>query len=255
MGHTPSHYFITGVSAGIGRSLAIALCQAGHKVSGIARRADKLQALEEAYEGFYAIPCDVSDKQAVSEAVSAAKEKFGPIDVLIPNAGIYIPDEKAEIDIASFESHMAVNYMASIYCLADILPDMKARRSGHVALMASVAGYRGLPRSLAYGPTKAALINLGEALRFDLANTGVKIQIICPGFVETDATAVNDFVMPDIISADKAAEEIIKGLARSDFEIAFPKGFARRMKWLKYLTNDIYYRIVSHATNQQKRQK
>lgn len=242
------HYFITGVSAGIGRALVEALVSRGHKVSGVARRADKLKALEENQPLFKGFVCDVGDKAAVQKAVAAAKQHFGPIDVLIPNAGIYIPDEKGVIDVASFEGHMQVNYMASIYCLNECLPDMIAAQKGHVALMASVAGYRGLPRSLAYGPTKAALINLGEALRFDLKDSGVKIQIICPGFVETQATAVNDFAMPDIISPAQAADEILKGLDQRKFEIAFPNRFARKMKWLKLLSNDIYFKLVSQAT-------
>ena len=242
------HYFITGVSAGIGKALVETLCAQGQRVSGVARRGDRLAEIEASNPQFAGYVCDVSDRQALSGAVAKAIAHFGAIDVLIPNAGIYIPDQKAVIDVASFESHMQVNYMATIYCLAEILPDMIAAKSGHVALMASVAGYRGLPRSSAYGPTKAALINLGEALRFDLKDSGVKIQIICPGFVETDATKVNDFAMPDIISPAAAADEICQGLASQRFEIAFPKSFAKKMKWLKWLPNDIYFKLVSKAT-------
>ena len=242
------HYFITGVSSGIGKALALRLLSQGHTVSWVARRADRLAEIAENNAHFTPIICDVGDKQAVQNAVLEAKEANGAIDVLIPNAGIYIPDKKAVIDIASFESHMQVNYMASVYCLAEIMPDMLARNSGHIALMASVAGYRGLPRSAAYGPSKAALINLAEALRFDLKDSAVKVQVICPGFVETEATSVNEFAMPDIISAEKAADEIINGLAQETFEIAFPKRFARKMKWLKILSNDIYFKIVSAAT-------
>ena len=242
------HYFITGVSAGIGQALAEKLTAKGHFVSGVARRKDRLDDLSERLSNFHGIECDVADKAQVADAVGQAVEVFGPITVLIPNAGIYIPDKKGEIDVASFERHMQVNYMASIYCLAEILPSMKATGAGHVALMASVAGYRGLPRSSAYGPTKAALINLGEALRFELEGTGVKVQIICPGFVDTEATSVNDFDMPDIITADEAADNIITGLQQNSFEIAFPKRFARKMKWLKLLSNDIYYAIVSKST-------
>ena len=244
------HYFITGVSAGIGRALVEALCQQGHHVSGVARRAAKLAELEADWPSFKGYECDVGDHSKIKAVIETAIKENGPIDVLIPNAGIYVPDKPAQIDVASFESHMQINYMASIYCLEAILPSMLARGKGHIALMASVAGYRGLPKSLAYGPTKAALINLGESLRFDLAKTGVKIQIICPGFVETDATSVNDFVMPDLITAKQAADEIIKGLARSQFEIAFPKRFARKMKWLTLLSNDVYYKLVSKATGQ-----
>mgnify|MGYP000120042477 CR=1 FL=1 len=242
------HYFITGVSAGIGMALAKTLCAQGHKVTGLARRADRLNEMAQTLPHFNGIVCDVGDKGAVAKAVAQAKVDMGPIDVLIPNAGIYIPDAKGVIDVASFEAHMQVNYMASIYCIAEILPDMLAAKSGHIALMASVAGYRGLPRSTAYGPTKAALINLGEALRFDLHKTGVKVQIICPGFVETEATAVNDFEMPDLISAQQAANEIIKGLQQNQFEIAFPRRFARKMQWLKWLSNDMYFKLVSKAT-------
>lgn len=242
------HYFITGVSSGIGKALALRLLSQGHKVSGVARRAEKLVEIAETNSGFLPITADVGDKQAVHDAVIKAKEAHGAIDVLVPNAGIYMPDKKAEIDIASFEAHMQVNYMASVYCVAEILPDMLARNSGHIALMASVAGYRGLPRSTAYGPTKAALINLAEALRFDLKDSAVKIQVICPGFVETEATAVNDFAMPDIITASQAADEIMRGLSDDRFEIAFPRRFARKMKWLKLLSNDIYFKIVSAAT-------
>ena len=242
------HYFITGVSAGIGEALVNKLTAKGHFVSGVARRTERLDALAQSCPNFNGITCDVSDRAQVAEAVRQAKQAFGPIDVLIPNAGIYIPDQKGEIDVVSFETHMQVNYMAAIYCLAEILPDMKAAGAGHIALMASVAGYRGLPRSSAYGPTKAALINLGEALRFELQGTGLKIQIICPGFVDTEATAVNDFTMPDIISADEAADTIIAGLRQNQFEIAFPKRFARKMKWLKYLSNDMYFSIVSKST-------
>ena len=242
------HYFITGVSAGIGKALVEALCAKGHKVSGVARRQDRLSELENAHDGFKGYACDVTDKDAITDVITKAKAHFGAIDVLIPNAGIYIPDEPDKIDVLSFEKHMQVNYLATIYCLAGILPDMKVRNKGHIALMASVAGYRGLPRSLAYGPTKAALINLGEALRFDLAKSDIKIQIICPGFVETEATAVNDFEMPDLITAERAADEILRGLQSSHFEIAFPKGFARKMKWLKFMSNDMYFSLVSKAT-------
>ena len=245
---TVKHYFITGVSSGIGYALASRLCRDGHNVSGVARRDAQLSALEAAHPTFKGYVCDVTDKDALNKAVAGAKAQFGAIDVLIPNAGIYIPQNKTVIDIAAFQKHIDVNYMAVISCLAAILPDMVKRNSGHIALMASVAGYRGLPRSSAYGPTKAAIINLGEALRFDLADTKIKLQTICPGFVETEATAVNDFEMPELITAEQAADEICLGLAGNQFEIAFPKSFARKMKWLKLMPTDMYFSLVKRMT-------
>ena len=242
------HYFITGVSSGIGYALAQKLCRDGHKVSGVARRKAQLASLETESANFKGYICDVTDKKALDKAVKEAKAQFGAVDVLIPNAGIYIPQDKSVIDIEAFQKHIDVNYMAVISCLAAILPDMMERNSGHIALMASVAGYRGLPRSSAYGPTKAAIINLGEALRFDLADTKIKLQIICPGFVETEATAVNDFEMPELITAKQAADEICRGLASNQFEIAFPKSFARKMKWLKIMPTDMYFSLVKRMT-------
>ena len=242
------HYFITGVSSGIGYALVEKLCRDGHKVSGVARRQSQLDKLENHHESFKGFACDVTDKEALHIAVKEAEAHFGAIDVLIPNAGIYIPQDKAVIDIAAFQKHIDVNYMAVISCLAAVMPQMIERNQGHIALMASVAGYRGLPRSSAYGPTKAAIINLGEALRFDLADTNIKLQIICPGFVETEATAVNDFEMPELITAERAAIEICRGFATNQFEIAFPKSFARKMKWLKWMPTDMYFSLVKRMT-------
>ncbi|MGC6530102.1 MAG: SDR family NAD(P)-dependent oxidoreductase [Candidatus Puniceispirillaceae bacterium] len=242
------HYFITGVSSGIGLALTEQLVQAGHNVSGMARRGDRLATLSDRFDDFYAVTGDVTDEAQMTDAVKKAQAHHGAIDVFIPNAGLYIPSPANEIAVSDFAQHMAVNYMGVVNGLAAILPAMQATGRGHIALMASVAGYRGLPRSAAYGPTKAALINLGEALRFDLQGSGVKIQIICPGFVETEATAVNDFAMPDIISSEEAARQIIQGLGQDKFEIAFPKSFARKMKWLKWLPNDTYFNIVKKIT-------
>lgn len=242
------HYFITGVSSGIGYALVERLCRNGHKVSGVARRQSQLEKLEKQHDNFKGFVCDVTDRDALEGAFSDARAHYGAIDVLIPNAGIYIPQDKAVIDITAFQKHIDVNYMAVINCLAAVMPEMIERNQGHIALMASVAGYRGLPRSSAYGPTKAAIINLGEALRFDLADTNIKIQIICPGFVETEATAVNDFEMPELITAERAANEICQGLASSQFEIAFPKSFARKMKWLKWMPTDMYFSLVKRMT-------
>ena len=116
---------------------------------------------------------------------------------------------------------MAVNYMGVVNALAPVIRSMVARKTGHIAITSSVAGWRGLPKSAAYGPTKAALISLAESLYFDLTPKGIKVQVICPGFVESEATAVNDFDMPHLISASRAATYILDGLGSSDFSIEF----------------------------------
>ena len=138
--------------------------------------------------------------------------------------------------------------MGVVHGLAPIIPRMVDRRSGHLVIMASVSGWMGLPKAAAYGPTKAALISLAESLWFDLNPQGIKVQVVNPGFVETEATAVNDFEMPGLMSADAAANALIKGMESNDFEITFPKGFTRMMRMLKYLPYGIYFNLVSKRT-------
>ena len=133
------------------------------------------------------------------------------------------------------------------------MPAMTTRKAGHIAFMASVAGYRGLPRSAAYGPTKAAVQNLAESIYFDLAPKGIKIQLINPGFVETEATAVNDFIMPDLISSQTAAKLLLEGLGSDRFEIAFPKRFVRKMKWLRMLPANSYLKLIAKFTGHSSR--
>lgn len=138
--------------------------------------------------------------------------------------------------------------MGVVHGLAPVLPLMVERRSGQVVIMASVSGWIGLPKAAAYGPTKAALISLAESLWFDLTPQGIKVQVVNPGFVETEATAVNDFEMPGLISANDAADALIKGMATSEFEITFPKGFTRMMRMLKHLPYKTYFNLVSKRT-------
>lgn len=238
------HYFITGASSGIGRALAVSLAKAGHKVSATARRTDKLAELANDYPTIQPITCDVTDSVSVKDAVQTAKTYNGQIDIAVLNAGIYVPQDARHMTVDPYIDHMDVNYFGVIRCIEALLPDMVANKQGHLALMASVAGYRGLPRAAAYSPTKAAIISLAESMMFDLQNSGIKLQVINPGFVETEATNVNDFEMPDIISAELAAKNIQAGLLSQKFEIAFPRAFVRKMRFLKFLPASIYFRLM-----------
>lgn len=242
------HLFITGASSGIGHSLAERMAKAGWRVTAIARRADKLDSLSAQYPSISACAADVTDASQIKNAVQKATATHGPVDLAILNAGIYIPASLENFSTDLFARHMQVNYMGVIHCLDCLIPAMLERGSGHLALMGSVAGYRGLPRSAAYGPTKAALQNLAESLYFDLHPRGIKLQIINPGFVETEATAVNDFVMPDLITSEAAAEHIEKGLNTDEFEISFPKSFVRKMKFMRLLPVMQYLKMTARLT-------
>jgi len=245
------HLLVTGASSGIGASLSLLMAEQGYRISACSRRLPRLQALQEKNHRITPIEMDVSDYASVQLALAKAKAENGAVDIAVLNAGIYQPVNAAEFDLAAYNRHIAVNYTGILHCLDGLIPAMIARKTGHIAFMASVAGYRGLPRSSAYGPSKAAVQNLAESVYFDLAPKGIKIQIINPGFVETEATAVNDFVMPDLISSDEAARLVLKGLRSDAFEIAFPKRFVRKMKWLRLLPAKSYLKLMAKFTNHQ----
>ena len=243
-----THYFITGASAGIGAALAKKLNADKHHVSAVARRADRLAALEQATDYFCGYQADVRDASAMAAAVDTSFKTYGPIDVAILNAGIYVPQDGCQISPSIYAEHMDVNYMGVVNGLAAIVPQMLAARGGQIVIISSVAGWRGLPKAAAYGPTKAALISLAESLYFDLTRKNIKIQIMCPGFVDTEATAVNDFDMPNLLSAETAADHIIAGMQSDVFSHAFPKSFTRKLKFLKYLPDRLYFALVKKQT-------
>ena len=243
-----AHYLVTGTSSGIGAALCTRLIQEGHEISGIARRKSQLGSSTKKLDLFHGYQSDVVDATGLRETIDTAVSNTGPIDVAILNAGIYQPQDGTRIDPQIYANHMKINYLGVVNALAAIVPDMVRARRGHIAIVSSVAGWRGLPKSAAYGPTKAALISLAESLYFDLTPKGVKLQIICPGFVESEATAINDFEMPDLISAGKAADKIIEGMKGTDFSINFPKSFTRKMGLLRFLPDRLFFRVVGKQT-------
>jgi NAD(P)-dependent dehydrogenase (short-subunit alcohol dehydrogenase family) len=148
--------------------------------------------------------------------------------------------------------HQQVNYVGALYLLDALLPQLlaqaRAGQGGHLSLVSSVAGYRGLPKSLAYGPTKAALTHLAQTLYLDLHPLGLGVSVVNPGFVATPLTAQNEFRMPALITPDQAAEEMLRGWARGEFEIHFPKRFTRVLKTLGLLPDGPYFAAVRRAT-------
>jgi NADP-dependent 3-hydroxy acid dehydrogenase YdfG len=243
-----SHYFITGASAGIGAALAKMLTDEGHAVSAVARRKQRLAAIENSTDLFRGYAVDVRDADAIAATITSSHDTFGPVDVAILNAGVYVPQDGKYIEPGVYADHMNINYMGVVNALAAVVPKMLAAGRGHIILISSVAGWRGLPKAAAYGPTKAALISLAESLYFDLTPKNIKIQVICPGFVDTEATAVNDFDMPDLMSAETAAKYIISEMKNDTFLVSFPKSFTRKMKFLKHLPDRLYFSLVGKQT-------
>ncbi|NBQ86819.1 MAG: SDR family NAD(P)-dependent oxidoreductase [Betaproteobacteria bacterium] len=239
--------WIVGASTGIGRATAALLHARGAQVFVSARNVDSLNQFVADHPGAVALPLDATDAPAVREAAQRIAQT-APLDAAVYCAGHYKPMRATALDLGQMLQHEQVNYVGALYMLDAVLPGMLARGSGHVSLVSSVAGYRGLPQSLAYGPTKAALISLAETLYVDLRDEGIAVSLISPGFVETPLTAQNEFHMPALITAEQAAQEIVAGWAHGDFEIHFPRRFTRWMKLLRLLPYRLYFPLVRRFT-------
>lgn len=242
--------WLTGASSGIGEALVEPLVAAGARVAVSARRADVLDQLVARHGAGHvlSVPVDVTDRAAVHAAAATITAAWGGIDLALFNAGTHIPVSGARLRAEDFDALIRVNYLSVIYGLEAVLPAMLARGQGHVAGVASVAGYRGLPTAAAYGASKAACIHALEAVRFDLAPRGIDVTIINPGFVRTPLTDRNTFHMPGLIEADAAAQLIVRGLQQRRKEIHFPATFSWTMKLLRVLPYPLYERLVARTT-------
>ena len=239
--------WLVGASSGIGRATAHALHAQGAKVIVSARSQPALDSFAAEHAGARVLALDASDAASVA-AAAQAEFAGGPLDLVLYCAGHYKEMRATQFDLADMLRHNQVNYVGALYVLAAVLPHFLARKSGHISLVSSVAGYRGLPQGLAYGPTKAALINLAETLYVDLKDSQIGVSLICPGFVETPLTAQNKFAMPGLIKPEKAAEEILRGWAKGQFEIHFPKRFTFFMKALALLPPVLYFPVIRKFT-------
>ena len=239
--------WLVGASTGIGLALAQRLHTLGATVIVSARQIEALKAFVRDHPGSIALPLDVTDRAAVRRTAGAALAD-GPLDLVCYCAGHYHPMRATAMDLQDMLRHHEVNTVGALHVLDAITPGMLARQQGHISLVSSVAGFRGLPQSLAYGPTKAALINLAETLYLDLQPLGLGVSVINPGFVDTPLTAGNDFHMPALISPDEAAQAIVKGWSHGEFEIHFPKRFTRVMKLLRLLPYRLYFALVRRIT-------
>ena len=230
--------WIVGASSGIGAAVARELVTRGAKVAISARRTDQLH--EVAGDDMLVVPADVTDAGSLGAAASRIRDELGPTDLAVLAAGYWKQMDPRSWDTGVFDRHLQVNLTGMSNSIAAVLPDMLARRSGVIAGVSSVAGYRGLAGAEAYGATKAGQINLLESLRVHVAKTGVRVTTVCPGFVRTELTAGNRFPMPFMIEADAAARYICDGLERERTEIVFPARMALLMKASRFVPNRVW---------------
>ncbi len=240
--------WLIGASTGIGEALASALHARGARVALSARSADKLEAFAQQHAGSLALVADVLDAAQLAQAQQRLLAAWGRVDLVVYCAGSYTAMRADSFDLRSATAQLQVNYQGALNLLAALLPRLLAQGGGHLSLVSSVAGFRGLPKALAYGPAKAALIQLAETLFLDLRPRGIGVSVVCPGFVATPMTAQNEFAMPALQTPTQAADAILAGWAAGDFEIHFPKRFTRFVKLLKYLPYRWYFWAVRRGT-------
>jgi NAD(P)-dependent dehydrogenase (short-subunit alcohol dehydrogenase family) len=244
--------WLVGASTGIGRATAHALHAAGARVVVSARGREALESFVAEHPRSDAMVLDATDRTAMHDAAARIVSVHGQIDLAMYCAGTYAAMRATAFDLDVALRHVQVNYEGALVMLDAVLPQLQRQaqsgRGGHISLVSSVAGFRGLPQSLAYGPTKAALINLAETLYLDLQPLGLGVSVVNPGFVETPLTAQNQFRMPALISPEEAARQILRGWRDGDFEIHFPKRFTGWLKAMRHLPYGLYFAAVRRST-------
>lgn len=240
--------WVIGASTGIGAETARLLLEKGARVALSARRVEALQVVANGHENALVVPLDIVEHASVLSARDEIKQQWHGFDLVLVVAGTYNEMRADTFDLAVANQLLDMNIHGVFNCLDAVLPGLLAQGSGGIGIVASVAGFRGLPKALVYGPSKAALINLCESLYLDLHSRGIAVYLINPGFVETPLTAANDFKMPALISARTAAQKLVYGLERGQFHIHFPRRFTNWLRLARLLPYRLYFWLIRKGT-------
>ena len=236
---------IVGASHGIGESLSYKLSDYFANIALVARSMDKLSALENKLNtNAFSIKCNIESESEVEKLGNILKEKWQHIDLVLYCVGTYEPMNIKNFSLEQALNITHINFDGFLKVLNILRPWINAKKLHHLAVISSVSSYFGMPNSLCYGASKAALSHLVESLYYELSNYGAKVQLINPGFVKTRLTEKNKFSMPSIISPEKAAKIIVKKLAKKRFEIAFPATFVLILKCMKLLPFSLRQNIL-----------
>lgn len=234
-------YWIIGASEGLGRAIAIELGKNRASLIVSARNQSRLDALLKILpKGSKAIALDVADKASVRNAL----EMTGGIDGVIFAAGAYWPMKSEEWDQDRVETMLEVNFLGAARCLGPIVKRFAKRDFGHIVVIGSLSGFRGLRGAVGYGASKAGLMHLTESIHADLHRTNVKVQLVNPGFVKTRLTDKNDFEMPFIMTAEQAAKEVVSAMRSQRFQSNFPRVFSWVFRGANFLPAWIYFKIM-----------
>ena len=246
--------WITGGSTGIGKALAEKFASKGWNVAISARRENLLKEISDSHENIHEFPLDVTDKIKCKEVFEQIKNKFESVDMCFFSTGTWDPKKEKDIDVEQIENVFKVNFFGTLNSIKAVEEYFKNRKKGTISIVSSIAGYRGLPNSTGYGPSKSALNNLAESLYFDFKRSNVRVCLISPGFIKTPMTDKNDFKMPFLKTTEYAAEKIYDGLINKKvFEIHFPKTLTLILKIFSFLPSTIYFGLISKMTKYQKK--
>jgi len=244
MSQNQKKIWITGASSGIGKAVAEKFASEGWKVAVSARRKELLDELAK-NPNIKSFPLDVTNRSQINEVFKNIIEEFGDLDLCLFSSGTYEPKDEKSIDPDKIKHVMNVNFLGVIDCVKSVENYFKNRKFGHISIVSSIAGYRGLTNSSGYGPSKAALTNFTESIYFDFKKFGIRVSVVSPGFIKTPLTDKNEFPMPFLKTSEYAAEKIFNGLVKGNaFEIHFPKGLTFTLKFLRILPYRLYLFLV-----------
>jgi len=237
--------WITGASSGIGKALAIKFANEGWQVAASARRENLLQELNSNNSNIHSFPLDVKDESTAKKVFQDIVKKFEAVDICVFCTGIHDPESEKKLSNEKIREIMETNFFGTVNCIMAVNAYFRERKNGHISIVSSVAGYRGLPAASGYCASKAALTSLAESLFFDFKRYNVRVSLISPGFIKTPLTDKNKFPMPMIKSSEYAAQKMFIGLTKKNtFEIHFPKTFTIMVKLLKIMPNWLFFWLV-----------
>lgn len=235
-------YWLVGASDGLGAALAQRLSRAGAEVVLSARSKDKLEALADSLPGkAEVVTLDVADAQSVADAAKAV----GQIDGIVYLAGVYWPFGAKDWNAEQATEMADVNFTGLMRVMGQVVPEMVARDAGHIVITSSLTGYRGLGGSIGYTASKAGTMSLAECMYADLRKTGVKVQVVNPGFIKTRLTDKNDFKMPFLMEPEDAAREVFEHMNSDKFKKSFPFAMSLVFRASQFLPDWLYFRSFS----------
>ena len=249
MSNDQKKVWVTGASSGIGKAVAEKFAKENWKVAISARREELLNEIAKK-DNIFSYPLDVTNQNKTQETFNKILKDFGDIDLCIFSSGTYERKSEKGLDVNNIKTVMEVNFLGVVGCVKTVQDYFQNKKSGHISIVSSPVGYRGLPKSSGYTSSKASLNNFTQGIYFDFKKFNVRVTLISPGFIKTALTDKNEFKMPFLKDTQYAAEKIYDGLVnKKTFEIIFPPQIAFIYKIFQILPNKVYNFLINKFVN------